>query len=172
MNTLIKLSDTHYIIVDDSEIKEGDYYFSKTSDGVFIRSIGGHWINEYDKAMYKKITHSTQPLEGVITIPLSEVEEAINGYSVEKIAIKRWGKDLATKGHRIGFIDGFKAHQELTKDKLFTVEELYTAFSCGRTYEKSNHEGVGQSELVDYIQSLRQTEWNVEITPEGKIVLL
>jgi len=50
-----------------------------------------------------------------------------------------------------GFIDGYKA-----ATKVYSENDLYIAFSVGRTYEKSNHEGVGQSELIDYIQTLKQ----------------
>ena len=32
MKKMIKLSDTHYIIVDDSEIKEGDWCVYKTGE--------------------------------------------------------------------------------------------------------------------------------------------
>jgi hypothetical protein len=59
---LIKLSDSHYIIVDDSEIKEtgvyGYHFILKRID--LIQSLGID--NEYCKR-YKKITHSTKPLE-------------------------------------------------------------------------------------------------------------
>jgi hypothetical protein len=69
MNKLIKISETHYIIVDDS-VKPGDY--TLTYPGL------------YDK----KITHSTQPLESnnlyrkldfinIKPLSLSEVEEVI-----------------------------------------------------------------------------------------------
>lgn len=143
-----------------------------------------------DVSSCKKVTHSTQPLESIYNaeaheveegsfrkikpFSLSEVEEAINGYSVEKMANSHCEEQnrLSNPHDHNSFIEGFNAHKELVKDKLFTVEQLYTAFSCGRTYEKSNRQGVGQSELVDYIKSLEKTEWDVEFDEQGKIVLL
>lgn len=102
MKKLVKLSDTHYIVVDDSEIKEGDYaihnnkeYREKYNEKPIIctksnkESIQEHW---------DKITHSTQPLNEstqpntefywntISKLSLSEVEEAIYGYNVEKMA--------------------------------------------------------------------------------------
>ena len=69
---LIKLSDTHYIVVDDSEIKEEDYksYFFHPKEGiVFIDYIKGQscLCNEkmidFFKGSLQKITHSTHCLK-------------------------------------------------------------------------------------------------------------
>lgn len=82
MQKLIKLSDTHYIIVDDSEIKED--WIVDTNDANFIFKITSGYIKDnghYDWKKYKfKITHSTQPdkgMENVTFISLSEVEELV-----------------------------------------------------------------------------------------------
>ena len=87
MQKLIKLSDSHYIVVDDSEIKGNDYYWApiKRSIEQCIKKILVVKDGENDIVQYK-ITHSTQPLEskfssilykGYSHISLSEVEEAI-----------------------------------------------------------------------------------------------
>jgi hypothetical protein len=109
---LIKLSAIHYIIVDDSEIKEGDWMFNysgvKYNEQVVsqcTKNAAINWqqnmhINNETKSIrdcIKKITHSTQPLESYIRadgkeikvfvtireIYLSEVEEVINCHSVD-----------------------------------------------------------------------------------------
>lgn len=72
---LIKLSDTHYIVVDDSEIKDC-YYYNSLDKAI-------RFGNNLNHPYHHKIIHSTQPLEGVELLSLPEVEEAINGYSVE-----------------------------------------------------------------------------------------
>ena len=104
MKKLIKLSDSHYVVVDDSEIKEGDWYYDENDK----ESLLPIYKRSQDPKFYKgckKITHSTEPLEVLTALPnygngevtqfgfnkikpisLSEVEEAINGYSVEKMA--------------------------------------------------------------------------------------
>lgn len=102
MNKLLKLSETHYIIVDDSEIKDGEWvlvkseggrteilWFVKIQEGIpkFSESQEMEYVfpqNEDGIDSWQKITHSFGiELEGVINKPLSEVEEAINGYSVD-----------------------------------------------------------------------------------------
>jgi len=105
---LIKISNQHYVIVDDSEIKEGDYDFCKnyrTITHVDKERLEMHMM-PVAKGLYSKVTHSTQPLvhpncciakEGITNmnkgcsernrclsvpiIPLSEVEELVDGYS-------------------------------------------------------------------------------------------
>ena len=175
MQKLIKLSNTHYIVIDDSKIKEGDLSYDKEG-----------WPWKY----CKKITHSTQPellgtgwMQSVLPLFLSEVEEAINGYSVEKLAFEAMidykpfeevegYKDYA----KHGYIKGFKAHQELTKDKLFTKKDMINSlkelskqlflkkeFSLSDSIEKSSK----------IIQSLHpKTEWDIEIDEQGKLKLL
>ena len=103
---LIKLSETHYIVVDDSEKSEGDYIYNPIVEKIMR-------VTKEMMPHGQKITHSTQPLEEVCCTPenqikryidckgcdrkqlgfnkikplsLSEVEELIYGYSVEKMA--------------------------------------------------------------------------------------
>lgn len=84
---LIKINKDHYIVVDDSEIKKGDYFYS-------IRNLIEKAIINYPSGEHiGKITHSTQPLESIVTensfkryefIPLQEVKELIGEVDVEK----------------------------------------------------------------------------------------
>lgn len=68
----------------------------------------------------------------------NNIEEGIQSYDVEKMA-EEYTKD----GHTYcsektfveqAFISGFKAHQELVKDKLFTVEDMKNAFLVGISF--------------------------------------
>ncbi len=94
---LIKLSETHYIVVDDSEIKEGDFYVSRETN--YATEPKERWVlynlsSTTNGTKPLKVTHSTEPLErdysqttyGVQYVEvfdkikpllLSEVEEAI-----------------------------------------------------------------------------------------------
>lgn len=106
-----------------------------------------------DVSSCKKITHSTQPLEIIATkykgsvaveemkgfdkikpLPMSEVEEAIYGYGVEKIK-KEYNqgnnKDAFTQGIEQGIEIGFNTHKELVKDKLFTIKDMKLMFGLG-----------------------------------------
>lgn len=203
MNKLINLSDTHYIIVNDSEIKCGiDFCFDiETKD--FYLSKGDVPNNPY----VLKITHSTEPLESIINIRtkeqqdsgvlpsvvmvktnttkllyLSEVEEAVYGYSVDKMAIESADKNSRiTSDHwmgvRTGYHLGFKAHQELVKDKLFTLDDMrkaiYTAHSDGRLYTKAEKKQYTVEQYIDFLlQTLHpKTEWDVEFI-DNKIKLV
>ena len=199
---LIKLSDTHYIGIDDSEIKEGDYKIC-LNDKAISRYLCKKSI-ESDTLCKdcKKITHSNQPLENINFVDeaegkiipkikplsLSEVEEAINGYSVEKMAENAENLEysdvdpLDPCGYsgvdfNVGYQKGFNAHKELVKDKLFTVEDMEKAIELGnetKLLHKVQHPFERSQQIKRIIQSLLpKTEWEVkEITSEGKIVLL
>lgn len=175
MQKLIKLSETHYIIVDDSEIKEGDWIFRLEKVYQF----------KDDMPVYNpkasKITHSTQPLSDkphyaeYDMLTLSEVEEAINGYSVEKMADSLFEKESHHILHpqhqmRECYIKGFNAHKELVKDKLFTVEDIRKILYAFETYEGDKFYA---SEVFDEVmkQFLPKTEWDVTFDEQGKISL-
>ena len=76
---LIKLSESHYIVVDDSEIKHGEWCLDVESNEFYV-SKGNVPSNKY----VLKITHSFgKHLEGVENRPLSEVEELIYNQTIE-----------------------------------------------------------------------------------------
>jgi hypothetical protein len=206
---LIKISETHYIIVDDSEIKEGDYCTTHLNI-IDVGKIHNSYtiFNPQNKEHLnmlkscKKITHSTQQLKGIvwnniIPISLSEVEEAINGYSVDykledfeherKKVYLETGSLTACEILDRGISLGFKAHQELMKDKLFTVENMRKAIQMA--WEADSIDGIVDLNVVlhygnnndlrtkwseeEIIQSLLpKTEWDVEFDEQGKIKLI
>lgn len=163
---LIKISENYYIVVDDSEIK--DCYYYNLLDKVI------RFGNNLNHPYHYKITHSTEPLEGVESISLSEVKEAISGYSVEKMAneliLTRFNE---TDGyHKLVFVEayvkGFKAHQELVKDKLFTIEDMQKAYTHGVAVGNVDV----KPDFNSFIQSLLpKTEWEIEFV-DSKIRLL
>lgn len=188
MSKLIKLSDSHYIVVDKSEIKEGDFvYHPEVSQEYTIVNTLKEGNEKYSKGQHiakgvykhkpttnefykkeRKITHSTQPLEGENTnwefgwdkikpLNISEVEEVINGYSLKKISTGMF------------FDKGFNAHKELTKDKMFTLEDMQKVIRLARV---QSYGGFNNS-IESIIQSLLpKTEWDIEFDEQGKIKLL
>jgi len=196
MQKLIKLSETHYIIVDDSEIKEGDWYWTpiKRSIEQCVKKLliikGGQ--NDIDQF---KITHSTQPLDTIILknrdgsqavgnhygdigkLSLSEVEEAINGYSVEKMA-HNWATRQTTRStdYWRSLVRAYKdAHKELVKDKLFTIEDMEycynTASRAGKMQETGLEPDLGFKEYM-HRHHQQKTEWECTIDEQGKLRLL
>jgi len=195
MQKLIKLSDTHYIVVDDSEIKVGDWCYS-VSNGLIVepnkKAIDTINSKPMEGIKFLKITHSTQPLE-VEPIPdekfpkvfdkikrlsLSEVEEVINGYSVEKMA-DNWFCNEENKNHyenyneKPAWIKGFNAHKELVKDKLFTVQDMQKCYEDGFA-SRGTDSPVKDFQLYAFEEGIlhSETEWDVTFDEQGKIKLV
>ena len=168
---LIKLSESHYIIVDDSEIKIGDYaihnnkeYREKYNELPILctesncLSIQEHW---------NKVTHSTKKLEyhqvdpkliddgiegwvfdKIKPLNINEIEELIYGYSVEKMAEKECIGNQAKRG----FNKGFQAAMEINKDKLFTIEDMRKAINI--SFRRGNERKAFFDSDYDIIESL------------------
>lgn len=199
MSKLIKISDTHYIIVDNSNIKNSDWYYDSTDkDGLLPIYRRTQDLKYYSGCL--KITHSTEPLEkdtsysgsqerpvlhycDIVQITIAEIEEVIYGYNVQDLILKKIQSidnqlSLLTLGHLSeGAYIGFGIHRELTKDKLFTLDDMKQAHRSGIEYGKClysqsnyNHELAVTTE--QYIQSLLlPEEWNIKFI-NGKIKLI
>ena len=192
MNKLIKIKENYYVI-DDSEIKEDDYYLVLEEGEYVLYNL----VSETNGKNPLKITHSTQ--EGIgEQLNLNDIEELVNGYSIREMAEIDahlvWNDETTFEneqrelnGHIIGFIEGFKAHKELSKDKLFTVDDLKNAFKAGnegnggsmynRVKKYNDFDNYVTRELgfvwdveKGYIL-LPPTEWNIEFQ-NGKIILV
>lgn len=201
-NKLIKISELHYIIVNDSEIKVGDWYTwdgnknvapSLCTDSYNESSI----LDAQGFTKFFKVTHSTQPLEPsfksdkddrkdfifIKPLSLSDCQEIDFGYSVEKMVKNLFGYDknvpLPTNDIEVNnWIEGFNAHKGLVKDKLFTIEDIRKALWClGDVLFNNNQNGIEEGEpekyFNDIIQSLLPpTEWDVTFDEQGKLKLM
>ena len=170
---LIKLSEQHYIVVDDSEIKEGDWYYD-TNDKESLMPI---YQRSQDPKFYsgcKKITHSTNiDWHEVYYIPLSEVKELLGVVDVEKKAKYYYGQNRFTREYEDGFMLGFKLayNQALedNKDRKYTREDLLDAFTWG--FLEGTERGDVTDSVNKFSQALQpQTEWEVEFI-DGKLKL-
>jgi len=198
MQKLIKLSDTHYIVVDDSEIKVGDWCYS-VSNGLIVepnkKAIDTINSKPMEGIKFLKITHSTQPLE-VEPIPdekfpkvfdkikrlsLSEVEEAINGCSIYQKALdfaitsKIYIDDEKTHDEVAESLISF--HKELVKDKLFTVEDMLNfSWWLNKNLGQYSSDENAHFELKYFNQWKKlnppKTEWDVTFDEQGKIKLI
>lgn len=179
MNKLIKLSDTHYIVVNDSEIKEGDWFYYKHFGEDIIAQAKETTdlvnLNNPDR-YFKKVTHSTQPLskecktctgyceqcvDETNSLSLSEVKELIGEVDVHLKAMSKYSLGEINNEH--DFTLGYNQAIEDNKDKKYTEEDLKKAYMVGK------HGGVTQTyyEFDDYIQSIQpKTEWEVEIVKQ------
>lgn len=192
---LIKINEKDYIIVDGSEIEEGDFMYDIDGDiGIAIGKDKSQWEGN------RKIIHSTRLLKsikdydtdrGILRetkriplLSLSEIE-LLFGYNVEKMAESKWNElstnlklDTLNKGMWCsGYQHGFNAHKELVMARFLSTQ----------LYSNENHlewiynrliEVHGENSNYDYmiefkkiIQSLQpKTEWNVEFI-SGKLTL-
>ena len=182
MQKLIKLSDTHYVVVADSKIKEGDWIYITLNSSIcqFKNGMGKEWCN--------KITHSTLIGElsamlevGVKELSLSDVEEAVYGYSAEKM-VKNYLKSKGLKCNSIAytpFVDGFNAHKELVKGKLFIdkkdLKPLLNLLDEGYDpYDTYHHLQVKRilRTVESFVESLLpKTEWDCRVV-NSKIDLI
>jgi hypothetical protein len=124
--------------------------------------------------MNKGCSERNRCLSDVLIIPLSEVEEAIYGYSViilsnehQKLEQETGRTIEGSLCSKYGFIEGFKTHQELTKDKQFTTEDMKKAILMA--WDNS----VDTKNIDEIIQSLLpKTEWDVTFDEQGKLKLI
>lgn len=181
---LIQLSKYHYIIVDDSEIKEGDWIgFPNLKKFVPVQYFGGDLTGGE-----KKITHSTQPLDCACSnkgykldtncaernrcfdkvqyLPLQEVKELIGVVDVENRANDILKGLVITKDERKYFEFGYNQAVEDNKEKKYTEEDIRKAISETRKGMLFIDKYVNE-----FIESLQpQTEWRVEFL-DGKLKL-
>ncbi len=177
-----KLSEEHYVGVDDSEIKEGDWVFNEKSKEIYP-------ITLVEEVVYykKKVTHSTQPIEpnslhrkydfiNIKPLSLSEVKELIGEVDVEKKA------DFDSKNHYVDQSDywavgidsykrGYNQALEDNKEKKYTEEDLRKIFIHGKqlglTIAGSIRNGGDKPNQDMWFNESREslqpkTEWEVE----------
>lgn len=176
---LIKLSESHYVIVDDSEIQEGCICVNLAHKMV-VKPTDIQWAKS-NKNNLKVITHSTEPIDGdnvgacfikVKQLSMEQVEEIINGYSVidkaQEIANLLYNEEAFNnkvfKGLlSVAYQEGFKAHQELEKDKLFTLENMQKSFKAGQLYCATEGKVYPRSaSFEEHLKSLSPTEWEID----------
>lgn len=197
---LIKIKN-EYIIVDDSEIEKGDFKFclddKEITKYLSRKSIESDTLCEN----CKKITYSTEPLEDIVTensfktygfISKQEIEELLFGYSVEKMADDKYPSDIndftdtdcdKKEIVRIAFCNGFNAHKELVKDKLFTMEDMKKLFATTlqnapstESHTRMISDEMYRNFVMDKLFSelikpmIPKTEWDVQFI-NGKLTL-
>jgi hypothetical protein len=189
---LIKLNTDHYVVVDDSEIKEGDYYVRTDTNLIFstLKGSNPHIIEKY----CKKITHSTQPLsekcktctgyceqcvDGTKSLSLQEVKELIGEVDVEKkirneMGIPDYLPINSMSPPMQGSLDfGIKCYTQAledNKEKKYTENQAKQIWKAGQEYWKTSGASITFEELTERMINQSKTEWEVEIV-NGKLKL-
>ena len=168
---LIKINQDHYVVVDDSEIKEGDYCIDGYGKILPFSDLSDFGVG-YDKKTIKKITHSTKYLnEGVelpteiIFIPLIEVKELLGEVDVENMAdlfsvntdgIHPADSYVAKKG----YMKGYNQALEDNKEKKYTEEDIRKAYDEGYSVRDAHGDRSDNMTSDEYVKSLQpKTEW-------------
>jgi len=195
----IKLSDSHYIVVDEAqEIKVNDWCIMLDSFGnlfsgcqQYLGESAGHYLNKG----HIKITHSTQPIESIVTsvendepfveymfskikeYPLFVAKEIAGGVDVNEKAYKYAidyrcpaTNDQEYCKHDIisAYNNGYSQALEDNKDKKYTDEDMLNALYSMWYKAKDGDFNIKEAvkASIDYVQP--KTEWEVEIV-EGKL---
>ena len=108
-------------------------------------------------------------------LSLKNCEAIENGYDLDELAEKHYNVHIK-QGHtkedslqrKIDFILGFQKAIELLGDKKFSEEDIKNcwnkAFDVGYNFGHEQGDSTIANEDIDnYIQSLQQTEWDVDI---------
>lgn len=187
---LKKINEEHYVVVDETEIKEGDWMYNPEREPSLLQCIGKGSIRGW-----KKITHSTQPIEqyygatdGTIPfvyhkineLPLSEVKELLGEVDVEKKANEYFTETNPyhpeyNEGLHIGYKVGYKQALEDNKEKKYTEAQLIWAIQEAYGHGQNDEfDGVNKAEksiivITNYLHP--KTEWEVDII-NGKLTLI
>lgn len=164
---LIKITEEHYIVVDDSEIKVGDWYWNELD--MAIRK-----NNTINHSYHKKITHSTIPkgqmlMEGLKRLSIQEVKELIGEVDVEKrfqdiinSETPQNRDEMLLDATKHGFKYGYNQALEDNKVLINGLKEIVNL--CDNT--NPSHESIWR---IAY-SLLPKTEWEVELV-DGKLKL-
>lgn len=189
---LKKINKDNYLLLDDSNVKTDDIVLIGSNKiGKVLRSfqrggetnyhvlVGG--LTPISSTNCKKIIASTHPIESrlksdVIIEPLSLSDiESLLGYNVESI-VESYCEEQDRLGEPVdynSYIKGFKDRGELSKHKLFTIDDMMK-ISQAAFVIKPNYETIiedFESWFDKRIESLQPDQWEVEFI-DGKLNLV
>ena len=134
------------------------------------------WYNLYDGEICIGSTH--EELQGH-KLSLKNCQAIERGWDLDELAIDC--ETNPTYAHEQGFIKGFQKALELMGDKKFSEEDVRRAIEIARMGSmQEQHNGYGRPTELRFvldnissdeiIQSLQQTEWDVEIEMENSLI--
>ena len=100
-------------------------------------------------------------------LSLKNCQAIENDYNLDELAEQNWRIGLeeympTPATHVTSFKAGFQKALEILGDKKFSEKDVINAFHVGRLYQGRE----GDTTIENYLQSLQQTEWDVEIITE------
>lgn len=177
---LIKINEVHFILTDDSEIKVGDWIFYPVTKAIFRWDGNTPLRNEDLKLSHSTIGYMFQ--DDILPLNLEEVEELIYGYSVKEMAkdlnkskCRNFKREYTLKetyeGIEDGFVLGFKAHQELVRDKFILSEkEIENIIKASLAFKFDNDSislSILTKSMIEFLSPKK--EWEVEFKQDKLI---
>ena len=154
----------------------GEHYYL-TVDGKIFAEIGGHPLKTINQSLSLK---NCQAIENGYDLD-ELVKESMTQNKVKKDYLSFDEQVQRSGGFIIGFQEGFQKALSLLGDKKFSEEDMRKAIAFGWDYEGRPKEEMLEIHNVNleynnsyfedtqkYIQSLQQTEWDVEMLMESK----
>ncbi len=184
---LIRLSTTHYVVIDDSKLVSGDKCIANgaTYDNAIVEyrrhpSPPPYVTNTH---ILKKITHSTIPIEGTILIKHSDIEELIYGFTIDLSKLCYYDRrnpdhdyveELPKKHCTCDncFYGRAKLTEKLIeiRGKMFTSDDITHAIGWGEINEGCTASWKPADVIISLLPSVKG-EWDVKINGD-KITLL
>ena len=177
---LIKLENEYYLTT-EAKVEKGDYGLAFAHGGRngfgrgwYIFYHDGRPVNKLNAicAGSRKITHSTAPIDGdevggcfniIKQLSPKNCQAIANGYDLGELALEAFELDLNCQGdcnnyyERLAYKLGMIKALEVNSDKRFTFKEMVDCWNKALNFQEH------KETLGDYMQSLQQTEWDVEI---------
>lgn len=132
-----------------------------------LKKTGNQFILYSDKKEVLAITEGSK--EGRM-LSLKNCQEIERGYNLDELSSERLltRVDENSGYHKFGVLaykEGFQKALEVNDDKRFTLEDM---MNCWKYARQSGLDGtdVMKDSFQNYLQSLQQTEWDVEIVTE------
>ena len=162
-------TDNYLLVVDDSEIKRGDWFLT---DDKRIEQSAPDWNpREWHKKIISHLPLNDSPiLEGVPLLPPLEVEDDVESMSFNpSLEYKKMYDDANTFDFRKGFVEGYNKAREKYK---FTEEDMVN-FAC-KVYNENYHKDdsfftTAETLIKSFSQPKTPTHFEFEI--ERKSVL-
>lgn len=173
---LIKVQPDYFVVVDNSEIKVGDWYYSSKN---VVAKMTEEMLDYYTLRNLLdtiiKITHSTKELDGVKTLLLPEVKETIGEVDVEKLAKEYIGDKISDPFEWVkslliaGYIDGYNQCLQDNKDKIYTESTIRSVVVASRAYGQSYTNKDVVEIMLKHIRP--RTQWDVKFV-DGELRLI
>lgn len=180
---LIKVQPNQFVVVDNSEVKVGDWYYS--SKGV-VAKMTEEMLDYYKFKnlldSVSKITHSTKGLGGVKTLSLPEVKETIGEVDVEKL-VEEYVENYCNHNDLeysvlsdavktilgISFIEGYNRCLQDNKEKIYTDSDIKRVVLLSRAFSDSLTNQQIFEEVMLHIRP--KTQWDVQFV-DGELRLI